>query len=215
MGSRNLLYINCTQCSIRPVSYTHLDVYKRQVFSVLARRGISDITDERTHYICSDHVNTTKEEVPPSVKCSPVKELASIDGGFFSSFSSAPKSTAETLYGGALPPIETQMTNSKFSVLMSVYNKEKPEYLDLALKSNLENQTLRPNEMILICDGVLTEELYNVISKYEMKSVSYTHLHFTCGILRAKFYTRTSVYVYIYTRKRLYTRTSIHENVYT
>ncbi len=139
------------------------------VFNVLARRGISDITDERTHYICSDHVNTTKEEVPPSVKCSPVKELASIDGGFFSSFPSALKSTAETLYGGALPPIETQMTNSKFSVLMSVYNKEKPEYLDLALKSNLENQTLKPNEMILICDGVLTEELYNVISKYEMK----------------------------------------------
>ncbi len=61
------------------------------------------------------------------------------------------------------------MIENKFSVLMSVYNKEKPEYLDLALKSNLEAQTLKPNEMILICDGTLTEELYNVISKYEAK----------------------------------------------
>lgn len=52
---------------------------------------------------------------------------------------------------------------------MSVYNKEKPEYLDLALKSNLEDQTLRPNEMILVCDGRLTAELYSVIAKYKSK----------------------------------------------
>ena len=59
------------------------------------------------------------------------------------------------------------MTDYKFSVLMSVYDKEKPEYLDLALESILINQTLLPDEVVLVCDGKLTDELELVISKYE------------------------------------------------
>lgn len=55
----------------------------------------------------------------------------------------------------------------KFSVLMSVYYKEKPEYFDLSLESNLVNQTLTPNEFVLICDGELTPELDAVIEKYQ------------------------------------------------
>lgn len=55
----------------------------------------------------------------------------------------------------------------KFSVLMSVYYKEKPEYFDLALKSNLVDQTLQPNEFVLVCDGELTPELERVIVKYQ------------------------------------------------
>lgn len=55
----------------------------------------------------------------------------------------------------------------KFSVLMSVYNKEKPEYFDLALESNLLKQTLPPNEFVLICDGDLTVELDSIIEKYQ------------------------------------------------
>ena len=54
----------------------------------------------------------------------------------------------------------------KFSVLMSVYSKEKAEYFDLALESNLTNQTLRPDEFVLVCDGKLTPELEAVIDKY-------------------------------------------------
>lgn len=54
-----------------------------------------------------------------------------------------------------------------FSVLMSVYSKEKPEYFDLALQSNLTGQTLTPNEFVLICDGELTPELDSVIEKYQ------------------------------------------------
>lgn len=51
-----------------------------------------------------------------------------------------------------------------FSVLMSVYIKEKPEYLEKSLLSVI-NQTLPPDEIVLIEDGPLTEELYAVIEK--------------------------------------------------
>lgn len=56
----------------------------------------------------------------------------------------------------------------KFSVLMSVYDKEKPEYLDSALES-VFNQTLRADEVILIKDGILNEKLEMVIKKYQSK----------------------------------------------
>lgn len=55
----------------------------------------------------------------------------------------------------------------KYSVLMSLYKKEKPEYLELALDSML-NQTISPNEIILVEDGPLTDELYEVLNKYPM-----------------------------------------------
>lgn len=51
-----------------------------------------------------------------------------------------------------------------FSVLMSVYQKEKPEYLEQALDSVIK-QTLPPNEIVLIEDGILTEALYQVIEE--------------------------------------------------
>lgn len=49
-----------------------------------------------------------------------------------------------------------------FSVLMSVYKKEKPAFLDKALKS-IEDQTVQPNQIVLVADGPLTESLNNVI----------------------------------------------------
>ena len=55
----------------------------------------------------------------------------------------------------------------KYSVLMSLYKKEKPEYLTLAIDSML-NQTLPPDEIVLVEDGPLTEELYEVLDKYPM-----------------------------------------------
>ena len=57
--------------------------------------------------------------------------------------------------------------DTKTSVLMSVYNKEKAEYLDLSIESILVNQTQRPDEFVLVCDGPLTDELDEIISKYE------------------------------------------------
>ena len=52
----------------------------------------------------------------------------------------------------------------KFSVLLSVYFKEKRENLKLALKSIYEDQILKPDEIVLVEDGSLTEELYAEIS---------------------------------------------------
>ena len=54
-----------------------------------------------------------------------------------------------------------------FSVLMSVYKKENPSFLDQSLASLLVNQTRIPSEVVLVCDGDLTDELEAVISKYK------------------------------------------------
>lgn len=53
----------------------------------------------------------------------------------------------------------------EYSVLMSVYYKEKAEWLDYSIKSMLE-QTIFPSEFVLVEDGKLTDELENVIKKY-------------------------------------------------
>lgn len=51
---------------------------------------------------------------------------------------------------------------------MSVYYKEKAEYLKLALASII-NQTVKPNEIVLVQDGKLTNELQTVITEYLQK----------------------------------------------
>ena len=53
-----------------------------------------------------------------------------------------------------------------FSVLIPVYYKENPSYLEMALKS-IETQTLRANEIILVKDGPLTSELNTIISRHQ------------------------------------------------
>lgn len=55
-----------------------------------------------------------------------------------------------------------------FSVLMSVYKKEQPNFLDKALES-LEQQTILPKEIVLVKDGILTPELDKVIISHENK----------------------------------------------
>jgi glycosyltransferase involved in cell wall biosynthesis len=55
------------------------------------------------------------------------------------------------------------------SVLMSVYYKDKPAYLQQSLKSIWDDQILKPNEIILVEDGKLTAELYGVIDTWKDK----------------------------------------------
>lgn len=57
------------------------------------------------------------------------------------------------------------MMNS-YSVLMSVYYKEKPEFLRQAIDSMFA-QTAAPDEVVLVCDGPLTPELDQVILSFE------------------------------------------------
>ncbi len=54
----------------------------------------------------------------------------------------------------------------KFSVLMSVYFKESPSYLEEAL-SSVFTQTVMPDEVVLVEDGPLTSELDETINKFE------------------------------------------------
>lgn len=53
------------------------------------------------------------------------------------------------------------------SVLMSTYCKEKPEYLDEAMRSIWTDQVRKPDEIILVEDGPLTDELYDVIHNWK------------------------------------------------
>lgn len=52
-----------------------------------------------------------------------------------------------------------------YSVLMSVYHKEKPEYLRAAIDSVL-NQTVQTDDFVIVCDGPLNEGLDNVITEF-------------------------------------------------
>lgn len=58
---------------------------------------------------------------------------------------------------------------NRISVLMSVYHKEKPKYLHQAMESIWDMQTFRPAEIVLIEDGKLTNELYNIIENWITK----------------------------------------------
>lgn len=53
-----------------------------------------------------------------------------------------------------------------YSVLMSVYAKEKPEYLKQAMDS-MWNQTLPTEDFVLVCDGPLNDQLDKVIAEME------------------------------------------------
>lgn len=55
-----------------------------------------------------------------------------------------------------------------YSVLMSVYVKEKPEYLRESIRSMAE-QTVPPNDFVIVCDGQLTSALYAVIEEFQQK----------------------------------------------
>lgn len=63
--------------------------------------------------------------------------------------------------------VKQSAEQKKYSVLMSLYKKEKPEYLRLAIDSML-NQTVAPDEIIMVEDGPLTDELYAVLNEYPM-----------------------------------------------
>mgnify|MGYP004495762867 FL=1 len=55
--------------------------------------------------------------------------------------------------------------NTKYSVLMSVYYKENPEWFRESIESMM-NQTVRTNDFVIVKDGKLTNELDEVISEY-------------------------------------------------
>lgn len=52
-----------------------------------------------------------------------------------------------------------------YSVLMSVYAKDNPSFFDIALQSIL-NQSLPPDELVVVCDGPVGEGIDDVIARY-------------------------------------------------
>ena len=57
----------------------------------------------------------------------------------------------------------------KFSVLISIYHKEKPEYFARAMQSIWDEQTVKPDEIVLVQDGTLIDDLYTVTDEWKSK----------------------------------------------
>lgn len=68
------------------------------------------------------------------------------------------------------------MSDYRFSVLMSVYRKENEKHFRAAMESNLVSQSLKPDEMVLVCDGPITEELEQVICEYKNRFPQILHV---------------------------------------
>ena len=60
---------------------------------------------------------------------------------------------------------ECSGTLDKYSVLMSLYVKEDSDYLRHAIDSMI-NQTAKPDEIVIVEDGPLTEDLYAIVNEY-------------------------------------------------
>ena len=73
-------------------------------------------------------------------------------------------------------------TAVNYSALLSIYKKERPEYLQVALDSLL-GQTVPPAEIVMVKDGELTDGLNSVLDNYDscypglFKFVSYEENH--------------------------------------
>ncbi len=67
------------------------------------------------------------------------------------------------------------MNKLSYSVLISVYYREKPAYFDQALLS-IVSQTVQPDEIVVVRDGPLTPELDEVLSGYEKKYPGMFHI---------------------------------------
>lgn len=59
--------------------------------------------------------------------------------------------------------------NINFSILMSIYFRESPEYFNECMHSLWDQQSLKPTEIVLVKDGSLTLELDNIIQEWKVK----------------------------------------------
>lgn len=54
-----------------------------------------------------------------------------------------------------------------FSVLISIYHKELPEYFNICMQSIWKDQSIPPNEIVLVLDGPIGEELSQCVTKWQ------------------------------------------------
>ena len=69
----------------------------------------------------------------------------------------------------------------KFSVSICVYGGDNAEYFDLAMQS-IFNQTLMPDEVVLVVDGPVGNDINEVISKYESETLKVIRLPQNVGL---------------------------------
>lgn len=62
------------------------------------------------------------------------------------------------------------MKKINFSVLMSVYKGDNAEYVKIAIDSLL-NQTLLPNQIVIIADGPISKEIKTLLKKYQENEI--------------------------------------------
>ena len=55
----------------------------------------------------------------------------------------------------------------KYSVLMSVYMNDDPDFLKIALESIYDQQTRKPDEVVVVFDGPLNDRLYAVLDEFK------------------------------------------------
>lgn len=60
-----------------------------------------------------------------------------------------------------------------YSVLMSIYKSDNPEYLKQSIESML-CQTYKTDDFVIVCDGLLSDDLYQILETYKNKN--YIHI---------------------------------------
>ena len=65
----------------------------------------------------------------------------------------------------------------RFSVLMSVYKNDNPAFLSEALKSIYDNQTVKPDEIIVVMDGPISKELTHVLDSFREGKETFVHYY--------------------------------------
>lgn len=75
------------------------------------------------------------------------------------------------------------MEHQPFSVAISVYKNDNPIFFDRALESITDQQTIKPDEIVLVVDGPVSREIDSVIDKYLYKcNLKVIRLERNCGL---------------------------------
>lgn len=72
---------------------------------------------------------------------------------------------------------ERGRSEMKYSVLMSVYKNDDPAFLVPALKSIYEEQTRKPDEIVVVFDGPLTDALHRVLDEFAVGKEDIVHYY--------------------------------------
>ncbi len=57
-----------------------------------------------------------------------------------------------------------------FSVLVSVYDGDRPDYLRRAMRSAVDDQTVRPDQVVIVRDGPVRDELAEYLDEFQRRS---------------------------------------------